>query len=97
MGGGFKPPMGGPPPPMGGMGGGFKPPMGAPPPPRAPNPPPPAQQKCVAIYDFTAQQDGDLNIHVNDTITVLSQEGAWWKGELHGQVGQFPSNYVRLL
>jgi len=30
-------------------------------------------------------------------INVMSREGDWWRGELNGQVGMFPYNYVQLL
>jgi len=30
-------------------------------------------------------------------ISVIRQGGEWWEGELNGNRGLFPSNYVKLL
>jgi len=57
----------------------------------------PPKKQCVALYKFQGQQEGDLSFSVNSVITVLSQEGAWWHGELNGVRGLFPSNYVKLV
>lgn len=51
---------------------------------------------CVAGYDFEKINDQDLSFKRGDHIRVLKQEGSWWKGELNGKVGNFPSNYVEL-
>ncbi|KAI3641175.1 hypothetical protein MIR68_000781 [Amoeboaphelidium protococcarum] len=59
----------------------------------------PPQQRAVALYEFTAQQDGDLSFQVNDVIEVLertSDPNGWWKGRLNGKVGVFPGTYVKL-
>jgi hypothetical protein len=53
-----------------------------------------ARATCRARFSFEAQLDGDLSIRRGDVITVLSQDGEWWLGELGGRVGRFPSNYV---
>lgn len=54
-------------------------------------------QYCHAIFNFQGQEKSDLSIQKGDTIKILEREGEWWKGELDGKVGYFPSNYVRLL
>ena len=28
---------------------------------------------------------------------ILQEEDGWWKGNLHGKVGMFPSNYVEVV
>ena len=47
-----------------------------------------------ALYDFEAQQDGDLDFKEGDTIYVTKMEGDWWEGECNGAIGTFPNNYV---
>jgi hypothetical protein len=53
--------------------------------------------QCEALYDFNAPQKGDLPFLKGDVITVLDQDGVWWKGTLKGKTGVFPSTYVKLL
>ena len=44
---------------------------------------------------FSGQHDDELAFNVGDIITLISkEEEAWWKGELDGKQGVFPSNYV---
>ncbi|XP_062863570.1 SH3 domain-containing YSC84-like protein 1 [Trichomycterus rosablanca] len=53
----------------------------------------------TAMHAFTGQQPGDLSFNVGDRITVLTQTDSqydWWEGELRGQVGIFPANFVSL-
>jgi hypothetical protein len=59
--------------------------------------PPKPLKKCVALYDFEAQAPEDLPFKFGDVISVLAEEGEWWKGELNGRTGYFPSNYVRIV
>jgi amphiphysin len=71
---------------------------------RAPPPPPPMKPKpapvnyVVALYDFAAQADGDLDFKVGDRIEVIERSESaedWWKGRLDGRIGVFPGNYVQ--
>lgn len=51
----------------------------------------------TAVHPFTGQQPGDLSFDVGDRITVITQTDSqydWWEGELRGQVGIFPANFV---
>ncbi|XP_076834297.1 SH3 domain-containing YSC84-like protein 1 isoform X1 [Brachyhypopomus gauderio] len=51
----------------------------------------------TAIHAFSGQQPGDLSFGVGDRIKVLTKTDAqydWWEGELRGQVGIFPANFV---
>jgi hypothetical protein len=65
-------------------------------------PPPPAYNRrptAVAIYDFDAQQPGDLGFRKGDVIEVIEKTDstdAWWKGRVNGREGVFPGNYVQL-
>lgn len=59
--------------------------------------PPQVLGTAVALYDFTADQPGDLRFLTGDTIVVqykLNDE--WYHGECNGSKGQFPINYVRM-
>ena len=47
----------------------------------------------VALYDFSAQADGDLDFKVGDRIEVIERTPSaedWWKGRLNGRTGVFP-------
>ena len=67
---------------------------------RAPPPPPPLKPKpappvnyVVALYDFSAQADGDLDFNVGDRIEVVERTQStedWWTGRLEGRTGVFP-------
>ncbi|KAI9098144.1 hypothetical protein DFS34DRAFT_100471 [Phlyctochytrium arcticum] len=49
-----------------------------------------------ALYDFAGAEEGELRLQRGEVISVYDattfQE--WWKGESHGRIGIFPSNYV---
>jgi hypothetical protein len=53
-------------------------------------------QFCTALYDFTAQEVGDLSFKKGDKIKILDSKasGEWWKGEINKRIGVFPRNYV---
>ncbi|KAM9466783.1 SH3 domain-containing YSC84-like protein 1 [Clarias gariepinus] len=53
----------------------------------------------TAMHEFSGQQPGDLSFAVGDRITVTTKTDSqydWWEGELRGQVGIFPANFVSL-
>ncbi|XP_011306596.1 intersectin-2 isoform X3 [Fopius arisanus] len=55
----------------------------------------PNVERVMALYPHQAQNDDELSFDKGEVITVLAkQEEAWWKGELNGIIGIFPSNYV---
>ena len=63
-----------------------------PPPPLKPKPKP-AAQYVVALYDFEAQADGDLDFRAGDRIEVVERTEStedWWTGRLNGRQGVFP-------
>uniref|UniRef100_A0A8C9ST02 Intersectin 1 n=1 Tax=Scleropages formosus TaxID=113540 RepID=A0A8C9ST02_SCLFO len=69
--------------------------------PTDPTPPklkgPSAVCQVISMYDYTAQNDDELPFAKGQIINVLSREDPdWWKGELNGSVGLFPSNYVKM-
>ncbi|XP_075460559.1 proto-oncogene vav isoform X2 [Ascaphus truei] len=49
-----------------------------------------------ARYDFCARDRTELTLKEGDAIRIISKKGqqGWWKGEVYGKVGWFPSNYV---
>uniref|UniRef100_A0A6I8REU2 Intersectin-1 n=1 Tax=Xenopus tropicalis TaxID=8364 RepID=A0A6I8REU2_XENTR len=64
-------------------------------PPKATSLPPTCQ--VIGMYDYIAQNDDELAFGKGQVINVLNKEDPdWWKGELNGHVGLFPSNYVKL-
>lgn len=51
--------------------------------------------KVVALYPYTAANPDELSFLKDDIISVTArEEAAWWRGELNGVSGLFPSNYV---
>ncbi|CAH2006415.1 unnamed protein product [Acanthoscelides obtectus] len=51
--------------------------------------------KVIALYPYTALNPDELTFNKDDIISVTARdEEAWWKGELNGVSGLFPSNYV---
>lgn len=74
-----------------------------PPPPAYPTPPaapvgPPALCHATALYQYNAQDAGDLALLPNDKVVVTEyMNNEWWKGsnERTGQEGIFPASYVR--
>lgn len=60
--------------------------------------PAPGGKTCTALYDYTAQAQGDLTFAAGAVIEVVEQGDAngWWTGRYNGQTGSFPGNYVQL-
>ncbi|GAP84690.1 putative bar domain-containing protein [Rosellinia necatrix] len=59
----------------------------------------PAAETVTALYDYSAQAEGDLSFRAGDVIEIVSrtQNGnEWWTGKIHGRQGQFPGNYVKV-
>jgi len=59
----------------------------------------PATTKAKVLYDFTAQQPGDLTIRVGEIITILkTNDSGWWVGQNDTlESGTFPYNYVETI
>lgn len=64
---------------------------------------PPLQQQphfVIALYDYTAQAEGDLSFKKNDRIEIIEKTADtndWWTGRINGMTGVFPGNYVQEL
>ena len=54
----------------------------------------------VAIYEYDAQGEDELQLRKGDIIEVLSMDyrisgdDGWWTGKCQGKVGVFPYNFV---
>ncbi|CAB3978106.1 SH3 domain-containing kinase-binding 1-like [Paramuricea clavata] len=49
-------------------------------------------------FDYEAENNDELTLKEGDMVKVLDQEEeGWWKGELNGKIGVFPSNFVELV
>ncbi|CAH8834190.1 unnamed protein product [Trichobilharzia szidati] len=53
---------------------------------------------CIALYDFDAESPFELSFREGDMLKLIEQvDENWFLGELNGQEGHFPTNYVRVL
>lgn len=51
--------------------------------------------RATVKFSYDPQLDDELRLNKGDTIIVLDKSSdGWWKGEINGQSGWFPSNYV---
>ncbi|XP_049819118.1 protein nervous wreck isoform X2 [Aethina tumida] len=59
----------------------------------------PPSEYCMALYDYDGEGDEELTFEEGQIIRILSRcahsvDDGWWKGELEGRVGNFPSLVV---
>ncbi|XP_012582897.1 PREDICTED: intersectin-2 isoform X4 [Condylura cristata] len=53
--------------------------------------------QVIAMYDYTANNEDELNFSKGQLINVLNKDDPdWWQGEVSGVTGLFPSNYVKM-
>jgi len=65
-------------------------------PPRPPHSGAPPVGKVLALYDYSAMDEGELTFAEGMEINLLSRdESGWWLGEAEGKEGLFPANYVQ--
>ncbi|XP_017560161.1 cytoplasmic protein NCK2a [Pygocentrus nattereri] len=51
---------------------------------------------AVVKFSYTAERDDELSLAKGDRVVVMEKcSDGWWRGSHAGQVGWFPSNYVR--
>eukprot|EP00063_Salmo_salar_P037948 XP_014012783.1 PREDICTED: guanine nucleotide exchange factor VAV3 isoform X1 [Salmo salar] len=51
---------------------------------------------AIARYDFSSRDTRELSLQEGDVVKIYTKSGAngWWRGEVSGRVGWFPSTYV---
>lgn len=53
--------------------------------------------QVIAIYDYSAANQEEMSFTKGQLISVLDKSDPdWWKGELNGITGLFPTNYVQM-
>ena len=59
----------------------------------------PSLAKAIALYDFNAQQAGDLSFKKGDYIFITQSKPGddWWTGRSGTADGIFPRNYVQVI
>ncbi|XP_037620905.1 GRB2-related adapter protein 2b isoform X2 [Sebastes umbrosus] len=71
-------------------------PLPAPPLSSSPPTPEPRTRQVRALYCFNAEETDELQFNAGDVITVLeNSDEAWWRGQLRGKTGLFPSNFTK--
>jgi len=59
----------------------------------------PSKTMIKALFDFDANEVNELSFKENDILVLIEkpEDSDWWKGELNGKQGLFPSNYVEVI
>ena len=53
--------------------------------------------EAVVTFDYNAQRDNELTLRVGQVLwDVRLVEEGWAEGELFGEVGMFPTNFVEM-
>ena len=53
---------------------------------------------CIALYDYEAVDNADLNFTKGDRIEILEKiDEQWLKGKLEGKTGMFPAGFVEVI
>lgn len=55
---------------------------------------------CKVLYPYEAANEDELTLVEGDIILLISKNApdkGWWKGQLNGQIGLFPDNFVEMI
>ncbi|KAG5858017.1 hypothetical protein ANANG_G00025630 [Anguilla anguilla] len=53
-------------------------------------------RKCEVAFAYSRQNADELELAVGDTVEIIKEiEDGWWLGSKNGEVGAFPSNFVK--
>ncbi|XP_067272987.1 intersectin-2a isoform X3 [Pseudorasbora parva] len=53
--------------------------------------------QVIAMYDYKATSKDEMSFQKGQLITVLNKDNPdWWRGEVAGVIGLFPTNYVTM-
>lgn len=58
------------------------------------------KEYCRVLFPYEAANEDELTLNEGEVITLLSRDApdkGWWKGELKGQIGLFPDNFVEVI
>merc|ERR1711936_1041862 len=57
------------------------------------------REMCQVLHNYQAQDSDELSLQRGQKLAVLDKdvEEGWWKGELQGEIGVFPSSFVEEL
>lgn len=58
----------------------------------------PNVETATALYEYTAQAEGDLNFSAGDVIEIVTRTDntqEWWVGKIEGRQGQFPGRSIK--
>ncbi|KAK2587592.1 hypothetical protein KPH14_003720 [Odynerus spinipes] len=58
------------------------------------------KEYCRVLFPYNAANEDELTLVEGEVITLLSRDApdkGWWKGELKGQIGLFPDNFVEVI
>lgn len=55
------------------------------------------EKKRIAktLFQFTAPEEGDLELEIGQYLIILESEGNWWKAESKNKTGSIPFNYIQ--
>ncbi|KAJ7990976.1 hypothetical protein DPEC_G00292450 [Dallia pectoralis] len=60
-------------------------------------PAPQAVCQVIAMYDYKAANEDEMSFSKGQLISVFDKNNPdWWKGEVNGVTGLFPTNYVKM-
>lgn len=53
---------------------------------------------CIVQFEYKGERADELILKLGDIIKITEKrEDGWWRGELNGKIGLFPSTYVKEL